>query len=816
MKKGGIGGLGILVIFTFLFLIANTSANIFLEQPLSLYNLGQKLSMNTKLLSQEDFSGYVDLNLICSDQDKETKQVIYFSPVTLEKNKEKQFTVSFQVMKKGRCFFESNLEDIRHKNEETEKTSEFTVSNLINLELEFNKLFFMPEDEIEIKGTAVKANGEAVNGFATISIETPSIIFINETSNETNNNQNQTNNQTQQNQTFTSSGNTTNLTFSFSVIDGEYFYKFNFPKDISPGEKEVTIKIEDGYGNEGYDSGTITIAAVPTQLIIEISGSTTENPESFMPGTIIILKASLLDQASQVMEKNLSLKIEKGNKILLEQFTSSNKFTEYKFEKNQTPGDYKIKAYGEGLNEEKLIYISELKEINIELENDSLHIINIGNVPYKESIEITFTKEGVDETKIVDLNLKVGEEIFIRLEAPMGEYDVSVSSPSQNLYQTLTFEGVPLTGDVITTVELEKEGTSWPGLLIFILIAVIVVLAILFLVSEKKKRKLSPRKIKGIKPIKKIKLEEKIKEMKQEKEKEKWKKGNKEEIKEIKKQEDKKKGNKMAIRTKFGTLSLSLRSKHKEESHKTKLLKEKQILAEPQDDFSRTVKKIFLQHSQKTGVSTILPKLIFGDKRTITALFLRIDGLKSLKRLYEKNPMAFEKILNNYFSVVVDKIRTNQGIAEIYDNTIFIMFNAIKQYSHDMSAIKTAEDIRTETHKFNERYKPLAKFYVASGINTGNAILSTIGEDKILKYLSLNNTTNIAKELEKKANSNDILLSQNTYERIKNSIEAKKTSPLFFNKKQSIDTYSLEQLSLRSKYKDRISKIVRDFKNPYF
>ena len=800
MKKGGIRGLVILVIFTFLFLIANTSASIFLEQPLSLYNLGQKLSMNTKILSQEDFSGYVDLNLICSDQGKETKQVIYFSPVTLEKNKEKQFTVSFQVMKKGRCFFESNLEDIRHNNEETEKTNEFTVSNLINLELEFNKLFFMPEEEIEIKGTAVKANGEAVEGFATISIETPSIIFINETNNN------------QTNQTFTSPGNTTNLTFSFSVIDGEYFYKFKFPKDISPGEKEVTIKIEDGYGNEGYDSGAITIAAVPTQLIIEIKGSTLENPEIFMPGTIMTIKATLLDQASQVMEKNLSLKIEKGNKILLEKFTSSNKFTEYKFEKNQTPGDYKIKAYGEGLDGEKVIYVSELKEINIELENDTLHITNIGNIPYKESIEVTFTKEGIDESKIVDLDLDVGEEIFIRLEAPTGEYDVSVSGPSQNLYQTLTFEGVPLTGDVITTVELEKEGTSWPGLLIFILIAVIVVLAILFLVSGKKKRRLSPGKIKPMKPIKKIKLEEKIKEIKQEKKVEKQR---KEEIREIKKLEGKKEGKKMEIRTKFGTLSLSSRSKHKDESHKTNLLKEKQILAEPQDDFSRTVKKIFLQHSQKTGVSTILPRLIFGDKRTITALFLRIDGLKSLKRLYEKNPQAFEKILNNYFSVVVDKIRTNQGIAEIYDNTIFIMFNAIKQYSHDMSAIKTAEDIRTETHKFNERYKPLAKFYVASGINTGNAILSTIGEDKILKYLSLNNTTNIAKELEKKANSNDILLSHNTYMRIKNSIEAKKTSPLFLDKKQSIDIYSLEQLSLRSKYKDRISKIVRDFKNPY-
>ena len=143
------------------------------------------------------------------------------------------------------------------------------------------------------------------------------------------------------------------------------------------------------------------------------------------------------------------------------------------------------------------------------------------------------------------------------------------------------------------------------------------------------------------------------------------------------------------------------------------------------------------------------------------------------------------------------------------------MFNAIKQYSHDMAAIKTAEEVRTITEKFSEKFKPHIKFYVASGINTGNAVLSTISEDKTLKYFSLEDTTFIAKQLSEKANSNEILISNNTYSRLKNSIDAKKTSSLFLENKKIIETYTLEQLSLRNKYKDRIDKIVRDFKKSY-
>lgn len=252
------------------------------------------------------------------------------------------------------------------------------------------------------------------------------------------------------------------------------------------------------------------------------------------------------------------------------------------------------------------------------------------------------------------------------------------------------------------------------------------------------------------------------------------------------------------------------------EGNKQKLAREKVMLASSEDDFNKAVRKIFLLHSQRTGVKAIEPRLIFGDKRAITTLFLRINGLKSLQKLRKENLAVFEKLLNEYFSTLIDKIRKSQGVAELVDDTILVIFNAIKQYSHDISAIKVATEIRDESFRFNERYKAAAiELSISAGINTGEAILSTIGEDKVLKYLPSEDTTFISKKLEEKAAANEILLSDNTYSRLKNSIEAKKISPLLLTNKKAVETYSIEQISLRAKYRDYVNNVVKDFKNPY-
>ncbi len=803
MKKAGV--FVILTALFFLALIGTAEASIFMDQPLSLYNLGQDISLTTKLMSTTDFKGYVKLKIVCT-QDKPLEQLIYFSPLTLDKNVQKQFTVSFQIMNKGSCYFESSLENIKHETVETQKTTTFSSSDLINVKMELNKLFFLPGEELQVKGTAVKANGELLNGFAKLTIEIPMQL---PPANQTNQTQGNQTNQTQPIQPVQ------NLVVSFSIVKGAYDYKLKIPQDVLPGAKKVSLSVEDGFGNLGSSVSTITIAQVPTRLIVETLNNTGSNPDLFLPDSIVTINSVLYDQASQIMLKNISLKIEKKNKVLLEQFITSNSQTIYRFEKNAEPGDYKVKAYSDGLTAEKLIYVAEVKEVNITLNGDTLHAINTGNVPYREPLEVSFTIDGKTETKIVDLNLDVGQEIFIKLEAPPGDYQVAVAGTG--IQQTLKFDGVPLSGNVVTNLELtDSKGNkvmSW-GWVIWVLVAAALFFIVFFFVVPKIKKRRAKSKLSKFsvtnknanfieneknmaKPADANAKPEKISKMSQ---------LQSAQLNMMKTLDDKEK-----IETKSGDISII------SDRDKERITKEKLLLNSSQDEFSNAVKKIFLAHSIKTGVKSIEPALIFGEKRPITTLFLRINGLRTqeMNNLRKQSPATFEKLLNEYFSTIVDKIKSYQGVASLYNNVVLVIFNAIKQYSHDTSAVKVASDLRDETFKFSERNKNLLPqpFSISAGISTGDAVLSSITSDKTLKYLPLEDTNLISKKLEEKAISNEILLSEKTYERIKGSIDAKKAQPLFLTQNKAIDSYSIEQMTLRAKYKDYMDKFTQKEKN---
>jgi len=776
MKKEGILFIAFVILFIFIVSITSAEASIFIGQPLSLYNLGQDFSVTTKLLSAEDFRGFVKLKLICT-QEKPIEQLIYFSPLTLTKNQEKQFTVSFQIMNKGICYLEGSLENIRNEVVEQQKTNSFTSSDLINVVLNTNDIYFSPDEELQVSGTAVKANGINADGVADLIIESIGApVQINQT------------NQSQWNQT---QGNETNQTtllnpfktvVSFSVLKGSYNFKFKIPKDMPPGKKKITINIKDIYGNTGAATSEIEIAAIPTEISIEVLGNASVSNNSFMPGDVITIKPTLYDQASQIMFRNVSLKIKNNEKTVLEQLIASGQATIYRFEKNANPGEYLIEASTEKIKAEKKIYILEVKEVKITLEGNTLHIVNVGNVPYHDSIEVSFKINESVEKKIVDINLDVGQETFIKLEAPAGEYEVGVSGTA--IHETLKFDGVPLSGGVVAAVEL-KKGNNIKETLFWIFLILILILITVFIIKKVKNRKKRPFCVekKEENQLKSSKTATKLGFLEQ------YEKDNK------------------VIETKSGDIEMM------SDKNKRILAQEKILLSSSKDDFNTALKKIFLKNSIRTGVKSIEPTFLFGNKRDITILFLKIGGIEKLETLRKNAPETFEKILNEYFSIIIDKIKSHQGVADIYNDTILIMFNAIQQYSHGISAVKTATEIRDETFKFNESYKAYVDFSISAGIHTGSAIIGSIKEDKILKYFPLEDTTFISKKLQERASSNEILLTDSTFKRIGNSLDVKKVSPLILAQNKAMDIYAIEQMSLRTKYKDYISKFSREYKS---
>ena len=127
------------------------------------------------------------------------------------------------------------------------------------------------------------------------------------------------------------------------------------------------------------------------------------------------------------------------------------------------------------------------------------------------------------------------------------------------------------------------------------------------------------------------------------------------------------------------------------------------------------------------------------------------------------------------------------------------LYNApIKDSNHTLNAIKTALDMREELKKLNIalKKKGMQEIITGIGINTGEAIIGNIGSDKKMEYTAIGNTVNIAFRFQSKAKNNQVLISEETYNKVKHQVIAEKMGLMHLhNIKNDVQVYNV--LSLR-------------------
>ena len=151
---------------------------------------------------------------------------------------------------------------------------------------------------------------------------------------------------------------------------------------------------------------------------------------------------------------------------MLEKLIKTNEEIIFYLEKNSTAGQWKINAKAQGKESEKIFFVLENQEATFEINENILKITNVGNVPYTRSVEI---KIG-DETEIREVNLELGETISYELEAPDGEYEISINDGT-----TLATGKSYLTGMAISVNEITEKISllmKYPIVWIFLILVV--------------------------------------------------------------------------------------------------------------------------------------------------------------------------------------------------------------------------------------------------------------------------------------------------------------------------------------------------------
>jgi PAS domain S-box-containing protein len=183
---------------------------------------------------------------------------------------------------------------------------------------------------------------------------------------------------------------------------------------------------------------------------------------------------------------------------------------------------------------------------------------------------------------------------------------------------------------------------------------------------------------------------------------------------------------------------------------------------------------------------------IGGKKTGITILFADIRGFTSYSE--KQTPEELVAVLNRYLAAAADAVLKYEGTVDKFlGDAVMAWFNApLPQPDHTLRAVKTALAIRTAIENLHQELPEEAHLDFGVGIHYGEAVLGWIGTEKRLEYTAIGDSVNTTKRIQENSARNQILISRDAYERVKDQVNARAYAPLTVKgKAQPIDVYEV-------------------------
>lgn len=432
MKKRNIFAL-LALTFTLIMLMQFGSAELFVSQQKGIYSKKDIMNLSVSINSLASMSDFLSLSLVCGES-----REIYKVPLTISANENKKIEIQIALEKsvigslEGRCFI-----DARYK-EQRALSNSFEISSAININTNEFANTYNPGQIINISGNVIKRNSQSLDG----SIEVSSIGL--------------------------------GINFVQPVKEGNFNFVFNIPEHAKAKNYALTLyaydqDYEGNIANHGQANYSMIVRQVLSELDIALSS------QSVIPGNNFSYSVVALDQAGENMFINANVKIYSPIGQVSELQTNSKETHFIEFPKNSTPGAWIIRASSENFNVSRTFVVEDYREIEYSLSGNLLYVRNIGNVFYSGQLKIKIANESVFK----ELELDVGEQKNFVLNAPDGEYEISVVGEEGDEALGKSF----LTGNAIS---VEDAKGVFGSILPFAWVILIIILGIIILVYYKK------------------------------------------------------------------------------------------------------------------------------------------------------------------------------------------------------------------------------------------------------------------------------------------------------------------------------------------
>ena len=181
-----------------------------------------------------------------------------------------------------------------------------------------------------------------------------------------------------------------------------------------------------------------------------------------------------------------------------------------------------------------------------------------------------------------------------------------------------------------------------------------------------------------------------------------------------------------------------------------------------------------------------------GQKGNITILFADIRGFTSYSE--NQSPEDLVAVLNRYLAAAAEAVLEQEGtIDKFMGDAVMAWFNApILQSDHTLRAVRTALAIRESIEKLHAELPPEAHLSFGVGIHYGEVVLGLIGTEKRLEYTAIGDSVNTTKRIQENSAKNQILISEEAYQRVRKYVYVNKMDTLQVKgKRESITVYEV-------------------------
>jgi len=210
------------------------------------------------------------------------------------------------------------------------------------------------------------------------------------------------------------------------------------------------------------------------------------------------------------------------------------------------------------------------------------------------------------------------------------------------------------------------------------------------------------------------------------------------------------------------------------------------------NDETLRVVNTYLSEEMVKNIESIDNLGLGGDAREISAIFADVRGFTTFSE--NLSPEELMEVINQYLAVSSDSIMEQEGVIDKFmGDAVLGLFNTQlnPQADHALRCVTSAIAMILNVQKLHETLPPHQKLYYGIGIHTGLATIGNVGSPSRKEFTAIGDGVAYAKKLQECADGGEIILSEATYQLVKDRIQCERTERQFRGEDKFVEVYKV-------------------------